>query len=145
MKKIRTRPFSELRAKMSPASRERVEKMAQQMLAEMPLSAIRHAQAMSQMHLAEILKINQASVSKLERRVDMNISTLRKFIESMGGKLEINAVFPGGTVQINQFDLAKAIESSFGAWKSADHPELSKGAGHFVRKIRKSYREKRRV
>lgn len=111
---------------------------------EMLLCEVRQAREMSQQRLAEVLRINQSSVSKLERRTDMYISTLRSFIESIGGRLEINAVFPDGTVRINQFDLAKAIESSFGAWKDAEHPELAKGAGQYLRRIRKSTRGKRR-
>jgi transcriptional regulator with XRE-family HTH domain len=72
------------------------------MRVEMPLHELRHAHDLSQKHLAEILEINQASVSKLERRADMYISTLRNFIEAMGGQLEIKAVFPDGAVCIRQ-------------------------------------------
>ena len=104
MKKIRSRPYGELRAKMSPASRARAEKMARQMLAEMPLCEVRHAREMTQKQLAEILRINQASVSKLERRTDMYLSTLRSFIEAMGGRLEVTAVFRDGTFRINLFE-----------------------------------------
>ena len=104
MKKIKTRPFHELRAKMSPASRAKAEKKAKKMLAEMPLRELRHAREMSQEHLAEILRINQASVSKLERRTDMYISTLRSVIEAMGGRLEITAVFRDGVFRINLFE-----------------------------------------
>jgi len=109
MKKIRTRPYRELRAKMSPASRARAKKRAKEMLADMPLYEVRHAREMSQKRLAELLRINQASVSKLERRTDMYISTLRSFIEAMGGQLEIKAVFPDGDVRIIQ--LEKLVES----------------------------------
>ena len=46
--------------------------------------------------------------------------------------------------ELRRVRLSKAIETSFGAWKEADHPELSKGAGTFVRNLRKSTRAKRR-
>lgn len=104
MSKIRTRPYRELRAKMSPASRARAEKHAKELLADMPLCEVRHAREMSQKRLAEVLRINQASVSKIERRTDMYISTLRSFIEAMGGQLEIKAIFPDGAVRISQFE-----------------------------------------
>ena len=104
MKRIRTRPYRELRANMSPASRAKAEKRANEMLSDMPLCEVRHAREMSQKHLAEILRINQASVSKLERRTDMYISTLRSFIEAMGGQLEIKAIFPDGAIRISQFE-----------------------------------------
>ena len=104
MKKMRSRPYGELRAKMSSASRARAEKRSKEMLAEMPLCEVRHAREMTQKQLAEILRINQASVSKLERRTDMYISTLRSVIEAMGGQLEITAVFRDGAFRINLFE-----------------------------------------
>ncbi len=51
-----------------------------------------------------MLNVNQAAVSKLERRTDMYVSTLREFVRAMGGELEITARFPEGTVRINQFE-----------------------------------------
>ena len=97
------RKFAELRAKMSPESRARAEALYQKLRAEMPLNELRHAREMSQVKLAETLKINQAAVSKMERRTDMYISTLREYIEGMGGELEIIAKFPDGTVKISNF------------------------------------------
>ena len=74
------------------------------MLEEMPLQELRQARALSQEQLARTLGIKQASVSKLERRTDMYIQTLRNYIEAMGGQLEVIASFPGGKVKINQFE-----------------------------------------
>jgi hypothetical protein len=50
-----------------------------------------------------LLGINQAAVSKMERRADMYISTLQSMIRAMGCQLKIEAVFPEGKVEINQF------------------------------------------
>jgi predicted transcriptional regulator len=50
-----------------------------------------------------LLGINQATVSKMERRADMYISTLRSMIRAMRGRLKIEAVFPEGKVEISQF------------------------------------------
>jgi len=47
--------------------------------------------------------MTQAAVSKMERRTDVYVSTLAKFIQAMGGQLEIRAVFPDGAVHITQF------------------------------------------
>jgi len=58
---------------------------------------------LSQEQLADVLQVKQAFISKLERRTDMYISSLRNFIRAMGGELEINAVFPDGIVPIDQF------------------------------------------
>ncbi len=78
------------------------------MLAEMPRDELREARAMTQVHLAKILGVNQAAVSKLERRTDMYVSTLQGFVKAMGGELKIIARFPEGTVEINQFEAVKA-------------------------------------
>jgi ribosome-binding protein aMBF1 (putative translation factor) len=97
------RKFSELRAKMSPAVRARAKARARAMLAEMPLQELRLARGLSQESLAATLKVRQASISKLERRADMYISTLRSHIQAMGGELEIVARFPDGEVRISHF------------------------------------------
>lgn len=101
------RNFRELEAKMSPESRARAEAKAKKMLAEMPLDELREAREMTQVHLAKILGVNQAAVSKLERRTDMYLSTLQDFVKAMGGELKIIARFPEGTVEISQFGAVK--------------------------------------
>jgi hypothetical protein len=103
----RARNFNELRAKMSPERRARNEAEAERMLREMPLEERRTARAITQTHLAEVLGIKQAGVSKMERRTDMYIRTLSRFIEAMGGQLEIRANFPEGSVRITQFSQEK--------------------------------------
>lgn len=101
------RNFRELREKMSPESRERSRRLTDKYRAEMPLDELRAAREMTQMHLARILRVNQAAVSKMERRTDMYISTFQDFIKAMGGELKIIARFPDGTVEINQFESVK--------------------------------------
>lgn len=95
--------FSQLRNQMSPGARIEANALTQQMLAEMPLQELRRARDLSQEQLAEILHVRQATISKLERRTDMYISTLRSYIQAMGGDLEITARFPDGEIRINQF------------------------------------------
>ena len=95
--------FSELQARMTPQARADAERIFQQHLKEMPLHELRKAQQMSQDTLAKALNINQAAVSKMERRTDMYISTLRNYIRAMGGELEIVATFPDGQVKIENF------------------------------------------
>ena len=102
--------FDELRAKMSPEARKHSEQYFQELLAEMPLHELRQAQGLSQTELAERLHINQAAVSKMERRTDMYISSLRKAIQAMGGDLEIIAKFPHGSVKISHFADAAMAE-----------------------------------
>lgn len=96
--------FSKLREKMSPARKVRVAARAARLLEEMPLQELRQARQYSQESLASALETSQSSISKLERRVDVYVSTLRRYIQSMGGELEIIATFPDGSVRINQFE-----------------------------------------
>ncbi|MFO7886226.1 MAG: XRE family transcriptional regulator [Desulfobacteraceae bacterium] len=67
------------------------------------MKELRQARGLSQKKLAEALHIQQPAIAKMEKRTDMYISTLRSHIGAMGGKLEILASFPDGTVQINNF------------------------------------------
>jgi transcriptional regulator with XRE-family HTH domain len=96
--------FKTLRGKISPKSRERSRRKAEKLMEEMPLNELRAARKLTQEKLAENLQVKQAAVSKLERRTDMYVSTLREFINAMGGELEITARFPEGSVRINQFE-----------------------------------------
>ncbi len=95
--------FKNLLKKMPPEARERAEVKARKMLGELALDELRVARQMTQEHLAELLKIKQSAVSKMERRTDMYVSTLQHMIQAMGGNLEIHAIFPEGHVRINQF------------------------------------------
>jgi transcriptional regulator with XRE-family HTH domain len=97
---------------MTPERREANRLASKQMIDAMPLEELRTARNITQTHLASLLRITQASVSKMERRTDMYVSTLRSFVQAMGGELEIRAVFPEGTVRIDQFaTLAEGEES----------------------------------
>jgi ribosome-binding protein aMBF1 (putative translation factor) len=101
--------FSDLRAKMKPDAQKRAASIAQTMLAEMPLNELRQARGLSQKMLAEVLKVQQPSIAKIEKRTDMYLSTLRSHIEAMGGELDVVARFPDGAVKISNFsDLGKA-------------------------------------
>lgn len=99
-----SKPLNNLRKKLSKSAKEAATKKTQVMLQEMPLQELRKAHQMSQEHLAELLSTKQANVSRIERRTDMYISTLRSYIEAMGGELDIIARFPDGEVHINQFE-----------------------------------------
>ena len=79
---------------------------------EATLRQLRKAREQSQEELGRTLGVKQAAVSKLERRTDMYISTLRGLIEAMGGTLEIVARFPGRPpVRITQFESLEEEES----------------------------------
>jgi len=106
-----SKPYSVLRETMKPAARKKAADKTTALLEAMPLQELRHARNLSQEQLAQTLAVKQAAVSKLEKRTDMYISTLRNFIKAMGGDLEIIAKFPDGAVQISQFeDIAAKVE-----------------------------------
>ncbi len=97
------RNFKELRDKMSPERRVRVEEQAREMMVEMLLAEIRKESGLTQVDLAEALGIKQPSLSKLEAQDDMQISTLRRIIKALGGELELVAKMPRGTIRLRQF------------------------------------------
>src|SRR5208282_1552558 len=77
---------------------------AQELLGELLLSEVREMTGKSQQEVARTLGMKQPSLSKLEKQSDMQISTLRKIVNALGGELEVLAKFPKGTVKIDQFD-----------------------------------------
>ena len=96
-------PFHELTKDFTPERRQRIEAIKSELLAEMPLHELRRARALTQRDLAVTLKVNQPAVAKLEQRADVYVSSLRSYIEAVGGKLKIIAEFPEGEVTITNF------------------------------------------
>ncbi len=77
--------------------RKKIEKRAAALIAEeMTMRELRKARAITQAELAKTLGVKQEQVSRIERRTDMHISTLRRAIEAMGGELTLTAKFPDG-------------------------------------------------
>jgi DNA-binding XRE family transcriptional regulator len=97
-----THSWKEVRKKLSPEREARMKQFVEGELKKLPLYELRQARNLTQENLAHTLHVPQSSVSKLERRADMYLSTLRSYIEAMGGELSIRAVFPDGEVQIEQ-------------------------------------------
>jgi len=84
-----------IRKELSTARRKKVRARAAQLIAEeMTLQELRRARKLTQVSMAKALGIGQDGVSKLEKRADLMISTLRKTVEAMGGRLSLVAEFP---------------------------------------------------
>jgi DNA-binding XRE family transcriptional regulator len=96
-------PFENLRKKMTSEQRANVEKKSAALRKEMTLAELRQARFLTQETLGETLHVGQTSIAKMERRADMYVSNLRRFIEAMGGQLDIVARFPEGAVRIANF------------------------------------------
>lgn len=80
---------------LPPDRRANVEARAAELIAEeMTLRDLRRALEQTQVRLAEQMGVKQETVSRLEKRSDMLLSTLRGYVEAMGGQLELIAKFP---------------------------------------------------
>jgi len=98
------RSFDELvKRTTTKRTRARATRRTKQLLGELLLSEIRKIAGRSQSDLADELGIKQPSLSKLEKQSDMQVSTLRRIIEALGGELEVIARFPKGNVRLEQF------------------------------------------
>ena len=83
-------------AALPPERRAAIARRAEELKAEVrSLMDLRKAMALTQAELARKLDISQESVSRLEKRSDMLISTLTKHVEKLGGELVLVARFPG--------------------------------------------------
>jgi transcriptional regulator with XRE-family HTH domain len=90
-----SRNVSNIIRALSPAQRKKVEARAAELIAEeMTLQELRRARKLTQVNVAKRLGISQDGVSRLEKRSDILLSTLRKTIEVLGGNLSLVAEFP---------------------------------------------------
>ena len=95
--------FSELRAKLSPEARARAAARAEAMLLEMQLQELRKARMVTRVEVAKAMNVEQAAISKLERREDMYLSTLREYVRALGGELKLVASFPDADIQLRPY------------------------------------------
>lgn len=80
---------------LSEERKQRIKEKAQKLEQEyMTLQELRKARELTQVHMAKTLNVRQESISKLENRSDMMLSTLRGYIEAMGGELNLVVSFP---------------------------------------------------
>lgn len=117
------RNFNELLAKMKPEVRERANARADAFLREMALADLRRARARTQEQLATALAVNQAWISRVERQTDMYLSTLRSYVEALGGQLEISVRFDDFVVRLNQF--AELADHQPAAEATPDVPQVN--------------------
>ncbi len=96
------RPWSEIRASVEakPGAREEIDAIKRAMDDVLRLAELRHELHITQEELAHALEVSQSNISRIERAEDLYLSTLRGYVEALGGKLEIRAVFPERTVSL---------------------------------------------
>jgi|SRR5205807_5562882 len=96
------RNFNELRQKVrkDPRRRRLVEAEVRALLAGEALAQLRERRGASQAEVASELDVTQPNVSRIEHEEDVYLSTLRGYVEALGGKLELTAVFADGKVAL---------------------------------------------
>ena len=95
--------FNALRADLTPAQQAAVSAKVIALREEMTLAELRQARQLTQATLSDTLHVGQAAVAKMEKRTDMYVGNLRRFVEAMGGQLDVIARFPEGSVRIGNF------------------------------------------
>ena len=94
------RSLQELRKSCSPERRERNRRETRALLKALALFELRQSRGKSQDEMANALSVQQPAVAKMERRDDIYVSNLRRYVEALGGRLEITAHFPDAVVPI---------------------------------------------
>src|SRR5580698_7089684 len=102
--RIMARKWREIRGTFSPEVEAEIARRVKEAAGVMTLYQLREARSLTQVNLAKVLNVNQGAVSRMEKRTDMYVSTLRNFIQAMGGQLQVKAIFPEGEVEIDQFE-----------------------------------------
>jgi transcriptional regulator with XRE-family HTH domain len=104
--------YSDYKKKLTPEQLAKVDELARQLIAEeKSLREIRKARECSQAELAKRLGMNQGDLSKFERRTDVYLSTVRHYVEALGGTLDLVATFPDtGSVKIANFGDALVLD-----------------------------------
>ncbi len=94
--------FESLRRKIeaNPGRRARLDRERQFARTIIGLTAMREARGATQRQIAEAWDVSQANVSQIEHTQDIYLSTLRKYVAALGGKIEIRAVFPDGSITL---------------------------------------------
>jgi len=89
------RTLKQMLDELPEARRERILAEVDRLQAEyLTIRELRKARRLTQVQLAEVLKIRQATVAQMERRSDLMLSTLRSYVEAMGGRLTLTVEFP---------------------------------------------------
>jgi predicted transcriptional regulator len=93
--------WSDIRAqRFTPEELRQIDEEVEREILEMDLRALREAVGLTQGELAQRVEVTQSQLSKLERREDHRISTLRRYVQALGGSLEICAVINGRRIKL---------------------------------------------
>lgn len=96
------RPFKDLTKRLPATRKARIDEKVAALDTALTLYELRKVRSVSQEELAKKLAVGQPAVAKIERRSDMYVSNLRRYVEALGGTLEISARFADGSVVVTQ-------------------------------------------
>jgi len=136
---MKTTRWKDLKHKNPPEVREQIKREALAELDRMGFAALRKAREMTQVELAEVLGIDQASVSAIENRTDLHLSTLAKYIRALGGDIEIRAVFPEATFNLEP--LPPALPKPSGKKKKVASRQAPRATARTTSTQRAAYRK----
>ena len=98
---METRRWADIKSKgKSPERMAKIERDVQEMLDVMTLRELREAAGKTQVEVAELADKTQAQLSRIESRKDHRLSTLRTYVEALGGELEVVAKIAGKSVRL---------------------------------------------
>jgi transcriptional regulator with XRE-family HTH domain len=119
----RLKTWAEVEAQLPQHVRDKIDAKFKVTMARLRLGDIREAVGKTQVEIASELRLGQGSVSKIERAADMYLSTLRRYIEALGGELLVSARFPEGTdIAIESLSSARGVARRKSAARSAPKP-----------------------
>jgi transcriptional regulator with XRE-family HTH domain len=109
------KPFSELLRDLSPSDIQAIDEEARALHTEYELLRdLRVAHTVTQQQLADLMEVRQASISKFERQDDILVSTLRRYVEALGGQLEVRVRFPDHAVVLSRYGSERAVDPKEG-------------------------------
>jgi transcriptional regulator with XRE-family HTH domain len=115
-----------------PGAEERLAKKRAETLEEIRLYELRHAEAVSQAELAGRLDVTQGAISKFEHAEDVRVSTLREYLDALGARLELVAVFDEEDrrvpVHLGATPAQPSTGSSTGSSRTKPHPAASRAS-----------------
>jgi DNA-binding XRE family transcriptional regulator len=101
---MKTKPFSELRKRMTPKRRAESKTRAQMMLLHLALIELQESLGLTQDDLEKDLSIVESTLSELENQQDIQVSILSRYIKALGGNLKLVAHFPDKEIVLAQFE-----------------------------------------
>lgn len=113
-----------------PERRAIVEQHERAMRVALRLAALREARGVTQAQLAQELDVSQAHISQVEHKDDLYLSTLRRYVAALGGRLELTAVFPDQTIRLTAAPLSSdrdATRDTSGAEADVGRPDAVVG------------------